>query len=145
LAGRNHSITRFLNHLILAGGLLFTPAWALAQAPQPAPQKPTEISADLGPCTVDFKVTDLAGKPLYNAKIHTLIRYGFWSKRKLELEVGTNADGKARFVKLPDHIKKPMTFDIRYQDEQAAQSYDPGVNCDASYVVPLPVEAKGAK
>ena len=124
---------RTLGLLLLASTLVF------AQAPAPPAQAPTEISADLGSCTVDFKVTDLAGNPLYNAKIHTLIRYGFWGKRKLELEAGTNADGKARFVRLPDHIKKPMTFDIHYQDQKASQSYDPGVNCDASYTVPLRV------
>ena len=119
--------------------LLVASNLALAQAPAAPPQAPTEISADLGSCTVDFHITDLAGNPLYNAKIHTLIRYGFWSKRKLELEAGTNADGKARFVRLPDEAKKPIVFDIQYQEQKASQSYDPGVNCHASYNVPLRV------
>ena len=42
-----------------------------------------------------LQVTDLSGKPLYNAKIHVQIRYGFLGLRKLDLETGTNADGKA--------------------------------------------------
>ncbi|HUK87775.1 MAG TPA: hypothetical protein VLT85_08935 [Terriglobales bacterium] len=125
--------------LLLASTLTF------AQAAQPAPQPPTEISADLGSCSAEFHVTDLAGHGLYNAKIHTLIRYGFWSKRKLELEAGTNAAGHARFVKLPDQIKKPMVFDIHYQDQKVTQSYDPGVDCHASYDVPLKVDGKNAK
>ena len=31
----------------------------------------TEISADLGPCSVEFHVTDFAGAPLYNAEMKT--------------------------------------------------------------------------
>ncbi len=116
--------------------VLFASALALAQGP---PQPPTELSADLGSCTVDFHITDLAGNPLYNAKIHTLIRYGFLSKRKLELEAGTNADGKVRFVKLPNQAKKPIVFDIQYQGQSASQSYDPGVDCHPRYDIPVRV------
>lgn len=119
--------------LLLASTLTF------AQAAQPSSQPPTEIKADLGNCSADFHVTDLAGNGLYNAKVHTLIRYGFLSKRKLELEAGTNSDGKVRFLTLPDQIKKPIVFDIRYQDQTATQSYDPAVTCHASYDVPLKV------
>lgn len=141
----NYPITRLLNYSILAALLLLAPASSPAQAPAPGAQPPTEISADLGSCTVDFHVTDLGGQPLYNAKIHTLIRYGFWSKRRLELEAGTNAGGRARFVKLPNEAKKPIVFDIRYQDQTVTQSYDPAVTCNAHYDVPLKVAAKNAK
>jgi len=126
-------------------GLLLLLASALTFAQAPPPQPPTEISADLGSCSVDFHVTGLAGNGLYDAKIHTLIRYGFWSKRKLELEVGTTAAGRARFVKLPEQIKKPMVFDIRYQDQKVTQSYDPAVDCHAQYDIPLKVDGKNAK
>ncbi len=119
---------------------------ALAQAPAaPPPSTVTEISADLGPCVVEFKVTDLAGNGLYNAKIHTLIRYGFMSKRKLELEAGTNADGRARFTHLPSSIKKPIVFDIRYAEQTASYSFDPATNCEVSYTVPLNVKAAEKK
>ncbi len=140
----NYRITRLLNYSIFAGLLLLVPSWSRAQAPSAPPQAPTEISADLGSCTVDFHVTDLAGKGLYNAKIHTVIRYGFLSKRKLELDAGTNADGKARFVRMPDQIKRPIVFDIQYQEQKASQSYDPSTNCHARYDVPLKV-GKGQK
>ncbi len=96
------------------------------------------ISADLGPCSADFRVTDMAGKPLYNAKIQTQVRYGFLGARKLDLEIGTDSNGLARFVKLPAQAKKgPMTFTITYQDWNAEFSYDPVTNCHAEYVVPL--------
>ena len=121
--------------------LLLTFASVLAFAQGPAqPPPPTEISADLGSCSADFRVTDLAGNGLYNAQVHTLIRYGFLSQRKLDLEAGTNSGGKVRFVKLPDQIKKPIIFDIRYQGQTATQSYDPAVTCHASYVIPLKVK-----
>lgn len=106
----------------------------------PPPQRPTEISADLGPCTVDFHVTDLDGKGVYNANVHVLIRYGFLSKRKLELDAGTNADGRVRFTHLPVTSKKPLIFTIKYQSEAAVQTYDPDTNCHASYDIPLKVK-----
>jgi hypothetical protein len=131
----------------LAFLILLATSLTLAQGPaQPPPaQPPTEIKADLGSCSVDFHITDLAGNGLYNAKVHTLIRYGFLSKRKLELEAGTNSDGKVRFLTMPDQIKKPIIFDIQYQQQTATQSYDPAVTCHASYDVPLRVAGKNAK
>ncbi len=98
----------------------------------------TRISANLGPCSADFKVTDMAGKPLYNAKIKTQVRTGFLGMRKLDLEVGTDAGGRAQFVKLPAQVKKgPMTFTVTYGDQSAEFSYDPVTNCHAEYAVPL--------
>ena len=119
---------------------------AMSQAPGKAaaptqPQSPvTEISADLGPCSAEFRVTDLAGAPLYNAEIKTTIRYGFLSKRKLELLAGTNADGRARFVKLPAQVKQPLAFEVRYKEQSAALSLDPGTDCRARRDVPLDVK-----
>jgi len=60
--------------LFLRGGLL------AAQAPQiPV------VDGGLGSCRADFTVKDGSDKPIYNAKIHVLIKYGFLSKRKTEL------------------------------------------------------------
>jgi hypothetical protein len=114
-------------------------AVAVAQDQKPAaPDKGTRISADLGSCSAEFRVTDLAGNPIYNAKIKTQIRYGFLSKRKLDLEVATDAEGKARFVKLPDELKKaPLTFVVTSGQDRVELSYDPAVDCHATYDVPL--------
>jgi hypothetical protein len=79
----------------------------------------------------------MAGNPLYNAKIHTLIRYGFMSKRKLELDAGTNSDGRARFAKLPEEIKKPIEFTISNGTDTAVRTYDPASGCHGNYEVPL--------
>lgn len=110
----------------------------LAQGPKTTSGGGTEISADLGPCSADFHVVDMVGKPIYNAKIHTQIRYGFLSKRKLDLDVATDASGKARFINLPSQLKKPpLTFLVTSDGERAELSYDPATNCHATYDVPL--------
>jgi hypothetical protein len=114
-------------------------AFALAAfAQNPAPSNPvTETSADLGPCSADFHVTNMAGKPLYNAKISTVIRYGFLGKRKLEIEMGTNSDGRARITKLPAEAKKPIEFTITNGTDKASRSYEPATDCHARYDIPL--------
>jgi hypothetical protein len=128
------SILRFIRStaiLLLAFAALF----AYSQKPPVNPV--TEISADLGPCSAEFHVTDMAGNPLYNAKVHTIIRYGFLSKRKLELDAGTNADGRARFIKLPDTLKKPVEFSITNGIDTATRNFSPATDCHASFNVPL--------
>jgi hypothetical protein len=40
------------------------------------PEIPT-IDAGIGSCRADFNVKDGSGKPIYNAKINTTIKYGF--------------------------------------------------------------------
>jgi hypothetical protein len=124
---------------IVAVAILVFSLAALGQAP--APQNPpapaNEISADLGPCSADFKVTDLAGKPIYNAKIAVQIKYGFMAKRKLDLEAATDSNGKVKFVKMPGEARRPITFKISYGPDTAQVGFDPATNCDPSYVVPL--------
>jgi hypothetical protein len=115
---------------LLAGG----PAVAGSGATQAAEsQEVPVIKADIGPCSADIRVTDLSGKPLYNAKIHVQIRYGFLGLRRLDLEIGTNAAGKARFEGLPEKVKKPLEFQVRYGDRSALVFDDPGLKCHASH------------
>jgi len=95
------------------------------------------IKGELGPCTADFTVTDSANKPLYNAKIHVTVRYGFLSKRKTDLEVGTNNDGKARVEGLPDKVKKPLEFQVRHEQLLKSLLHDPATECHANFTVAL--------
>jgi hypothetical protein len=130
-------IPRIIALIVLA---LSLSAGAQSQAPASAapPALPmAEISADQGPCTVEFHVTDLDGKPLYDAKVTTTVRWG-WG-HKLELEAGTNAGGRVRFVKLPTEVKKPLQFEVKYQDQTAAYSIDPGTECHTQRDVPLKI------
>ena len=96
-----------------------------------------QISADLGPCWADFTVTDAAKKPVYLAKIHTIIRYGFLSKRKTELELQTDVNGKGRFVGLPQEVKKAIQFEITYKGQSKTVTHDPAANCHAPIEVEL--------
>src|SRR5947209_14259644 len=77
-----------------------------------SPEVPV-VDAGLGSCRADFTVKDGSDKPLYNAKISLTIRYGFLNKRKSEVEVGTNSDGKARVTGLPNLPKRPLDFLIK--------------------------------
>ncbi len=77
--------------------LSLTAFTARAQEPQ--------LSADAGPCWVEFTVRDAANKPAYLAKIHTVVRYGFMSKRKTELDLSTDVNGKGKFTGLPEEVK----------------------------------------
>jgi hypothetical protein len=95
------------------------------------------IKAELGPCSADFTVTDAQNKPLYDAKIHVIVRYGFMSKRKSELEIGTNGDGKARIEGLPSKVKKPLEIKISHGEMSKIVAHDPGLECQASFDVAL--------
>ena len=103
-----------------------------------APEVP-EVKADIGPCKADFTVKDETGKPLYNAKIAVQIRYGFMSFRKMDLEVATNSDGKARVSGLPEATKKPLEFVIKSGTVSHTVTDDPSATCNATYDVTLSV------
>jgi hypothetical protein len=97
------------------------------------------VDGGLGSCRADFTVKDGAGKPIYNAKIHVTIKYGFLSKRKAELEVGTNSDGKASVTGLPNLPKKPLEFSIKSGTVEKTVTDDPSDNCNATFDVTLSV------
>jgi hypothetical protein len=114
--------------LVLCGGLLA----------QNAPEVPV-VDGGLGSCRADFTVKDGSGKPIYDAKIQVTIKHGFWNKRKAELEVGTNSDGKARVTGLPDLPKKPLEFTIKSGTVSKSVTDDPSENCNATFDVTLTV------
>jgi hypothetical protein len=96
------------------------------------------VSAGLGPCTADFTVTDASSKPVYNAKIHLKMKYGFMSKRDTELDVATDSNGKARMEGLPIKLKKPpMEFTIRKDAASQTVTADPATNCHSTFAVTL--------
>src|SRR5579884_3339085 len=82
---------------------------AAKEAAQAAKEVPS-IDGGLGPCTADFTVNDPSNAPVYDAKIKVRIKYGFGNFHKLDLELGTNADGKARVTGLPDKLNHGLYF-----------------------------------
>lgn len=96
-----------------------------------------KISADLGSCSADFHVVDGAGKPIYNARIHTLIRSGAFGIHKLDLEIRTDSDGRASIINLPEVPKRPITFDVSNGTATTTLPYDPTQQCQAKFEVTL--------
>ncbi len=122
--------------------ILALAAAALAQQPAPPPsaeaQKPdlAIISARLGSCSADFTVIDADGKPVYAAIVHVRIRYGFMSVKRMDLEVGTNSEGKARVEGLPEKAK-PLVYDVTKETKKGTAQQDLAVSCKGTYEVAL--------
>lgn len=95
------------------------------------------IDGGIGPCSADLTITDASGSPVYAAKISVHIAYGFMNVRKLDLEVGTDVDGKARFTGLPDRIKHGIYFRASEGDRSGEAFDDPANTCKAQFTIRL--------
>ena len=117
---------------VLVLNLLFAGVTLASQQSVPVPQ----VNANLGPCTVDFTVSEKAKQPLFNAEISVKIAYGFMGVKKMDLKVGTNNEGKARFVGLPEKVRRPpLEFVVRAKGLTKTVNYWPSVKCQARYSV----------
>jgi hypothetical protein len=105
--------------------------------PSPDPKSVPVIDGGIGACSVDFTVTDPNGSPVYAANIKVHIAYGFMYMRKLDLQVGTNADGKARFTGLPDRTKRGLFFEASAGDRTAEAFDDTATTCKNQFTVTL--------
>jgi len=123
--------------LVLCASLVLSP-WSSPRTAD-SPEVPV-VDAGLGSCAADFTVKDSAGKPIFNAKVSLTIKYGFMSKRKTQVEVGTNSDGKARVTGLPNLPKKPLEFSIKSGTVEATVTDDPSDTCNAAFDVTLKVQ-----
>jgi len=97
------------------------------------------VDGGLGSCRADFTVKDDSGKPIYNAKVSVTIKYGFLNKRKAELEVVTDSDGKASVTGLPNLPKRPLEFTIKSGTVSKTVTDDPSENCTGTFDVTLSV------
>ena len=95
------------------------------------------IDGAIGPCSADFTVTDNPARPVYAANISVHIAYGFMYLRKLDLEVGTNANGKARFTGLPDRTKQGLFFRASEGGREGSAFVDPAKTCKADLTITL--------
>jgi hypothetical protein len=117
--------------------VLSIPALPAQNTPPADPQAVPVIDGGIGPCSVDFTINDANGAPVYDAKIKVHIAYRFMSLHKLDLEVGTNAAGKARFTGLPDKTKQGLFFRASQGDREASAFDDPAKTCNATLTVAL--------
>jgi len=111
----------------------------LASSQAPAPGAPPEIpvlNARLGGCSAEFLVKDAVGLPVYLALVHVNVRYGPLNVKRMDIEVGTNSDGKAQIKGLPDKAK-PMTYDVQKDDKKATVDQDVAKMCEGKFEVTL--------
>ena len=116
--------------------LTITLAAALAAPQASAPQDVPVLKANLGDCAADFTVRGADGQPVYNATIHVRVRYGFMSVKRSDLEIGTNADGRARIEGLPSKAR-PLAYDVTKDNLKAAATQDVEQMCRAMFDVAL--------
>lgn len=119
-----------LNSLIVA-------AIVATQQPSESP-KPEQVvlKAGLGPCSAEFLVKDASGNPAYGAVIHTRLRYGFMNVKRMDLEVSTDSDGKARVEGLPTRAK-PVVYDIDLKGRKGKAEQNLTSSCQAIFAVDL--------
>lgn len=104
---------------------------------QADPKSVPVIDGGLGPCTADFIIADAANAPIYAATIQVHIAYGFLNAHKLDLQVGTNAAGQARFTGLPEKTKQGLFFQAFEGKREGSAFDDPAKTCKASFTIAL--------
>ncbi len=122
---------------ILLPSALALSTLSFSQTPTPDPHAVPILDGSAGPCSADFTITDAAGSPVYAAKIKVHIAYRFGSFHKLDLEVSTNVDGKAKLTGLPNRVKRGLNFQASEGDRAGEASVDPSTNCNATLTIPL--------
>jgi hypothetical protein len=100
------------------------------------------IDGAIGTCSAAFTVTDEAAAPVYDAKIRVHIAYGFMYLHKMDLEVGTNVDGKARFTGLPARTKVGLNFQASKADREGTAFVDPSTTCKSDLTLVLHMKAQ---
>jgi hypothetical protein len=126
--------------LVATVGLL---PYALAQSAQPTPATPAAqavpvIDGGIGRCSLELTVTTPDGKPAAAAKVKVHIAYAFGGFHKLDLEAGTNSEGKVKFTGLPSRVRRPpLEFHASKDQLEATVTYDPATECHATHDVTL--------
>lgn len=108
----------------------------LVQAAGESKSEVPVLKAGVGTCAADFVVSDANGKPVYLATIHARIRYGALNVKRMDVEVSTNDEGKARIEGLPNKAR-PIVYDIEKDGTKATSQQDVATGCEASLQVTL--------
>jgi hypothetical protein len=104
----------------------------------PATEKVPEMNGEAGPCSLDLTVTGADGKPAYAAKVKVHIAYGFAGTHRLDLEAGTNSDGKVKFTGLPARVHRPpLEFHASKDGFEGIATFDPTTECQAKHDITL--------
>ncbi len=95
------------------------------------------LDGGIGSCPAALPINDDAGKPVYNATIKVHIAYGTWGIRKLDLQINTNVDGKARFTGLPERVKRGLMFQASDPGRYGEAFDDPAETCNKQFTISL--------
>jgi hypothetical protein len=110
---------------------------ALAQSTPPAQSVPV-IDGGVGPCSLELTVTTADGKPAAAASVKVHITYRFGGFHKLDLEAGTNAEGKVKFTGLPSRVRRPpLEFHASKDQLVGTAAFDPATECQAKHDITL--------
>ena len=143
-AARTTRLSSFLFLALAVTGIAITPrsartqdAASSAKPAQADPKAVPVIDGGTGPCTADFTVNDSAGAPVYDAKIRVHIDYRWGGFHKLDLEVGTNIEGKARFTGIPAKPKRGLTYYATKGDQEGSAYVSPITDCKGQATITL--------
>lgn len=96
----------------------------------------SHADAGVGECATDFSVKDAAGQPVANASVRMHIRYGLLGLRRMDLALGTAADGSAHIQGLPESASL-LRFEIGKGRITARITQDLSRQCRERYHVTL--------
>lgn len=110
------------------------PQSAASDVSSVAAQKTPVMDGAAGPCSLELTVTAADGKPVYGATVKVHIAYGFGGFHRLDLDAGTNVDGKVKFTGLPSRVRRPP-LEFRGSKDRLAGTvtYDPEQECQAKH------------
>jgi hypothetical protein len=139
---RNRLLIRSFLLLVTCTGFLFATHQQLnaqtAVPPERAAADVPVIDGGAGPCTLQLTVTTVDDKPVYDAKVKVHIAYRFGGFHKLDLEAGTNTEGKVKFVGLPARVRRPpLEFQASKDQLVGVLTYDPATECQAEHKLTL--------
>jgi hypothetical protein len=116
---------------VLCSALVATPLLSWAQGPAPNEKVPI-IDGGVGRCSLELTVLGVDRKPVYAATVTVHVKYGFGGMRRLDLEAGTNSDGKVKFAGLPARVQRPpLEFHASKDELEGVASFDPSSECHA--------------
>jgi hypothetical protein len=96
------------------------------------------INGAVGPCSIEVTVRGADANPVYGATVKVHIAYGFGGIRKLDLEAGTNSDGKVKFAGLPARVQRPpLEFHASKDELAGTATFDPSTECQAAHDITL--------
>ena len=107
------------------------------EKPPAASQIPV-IDGAVGPCSLELTILGTDAKPVYNATVKVHITYGFGGFHHLDLQAGTNSDGKVKFTGIPIKVHHPpLEFNAAKDQLEGLLNYDPSAECHARHDLKL--------